>query len=92
MAATDNEKYEALRSDVERLRADLVTITDTLKDIAGVEGSAAYERVRQAAERARGESDRLARSALREVEQRPMTSIGISFVIGLLLGLLFSRR
>jgi ElaB/YqjD/DUF883 family membrane-anchored ribosome-binding protein len=88
----ENERYDALRGDVNKLRDDLSSIAETLKGIAGSEGSALQERLRRAAQETRGEGERLARAAKQQVEEKPITSIGISFVVGLLLGLLFSRR
>jgi ElaB/YqjD/DUF883 family membrane-anchored ribosome-binding protein len=37
-------------------------------------------------------AERASVTVTKEIEERPLTSIGISFVIGLLLGALFGRR
>ena len=44
--------YEAVRKELEQLRADMAALTNTLKGIAAEQGSAAYERVRRSADRA----------------------------------------
>jgi ElaB/YqjD/DUF883 family membrane-anchored ribosome-binding protein len=92
MATSENEALNALKADMSRLRDDLSAVTDTLKNIAGAEGSAAFERVRKTAEDIRGEGNRLARSAVNQVEEKPLTAMIAAFVVGLLMGLLFSRR
>ena len=79
--ATNAEQLEkemqTLRAEVERLRTDL--------------GSVAAEKVRKTVERAGAEAERARTTVAKEVEERPLTSIGIAFVIGLLLGVLFGR-
>lgn len=92
MATPEKEGTDALRADVERLRADIATITETLKGMAGAEWSEATERLRRATESARHEGEHLAKAAMRRVEERPLTSVLAGFVVGLLLGLLVGRR
>ena len=86
--ATNEEQLEkemqTLRAEVERLRTDLGSIVGTAGDLASGAGSVAAEKVRKTTERASA-------TVTKEIEERPLTSIGISFVIGLLLGVLFGR-
>ena len=78
------KEMQMLRAEVVRLSTDLGAIVGTAGDLASGAGSAAADRVRNTAERA-------SVTVTKEIEERPLTSIGISFVIGLLLGALFGR-
>lgn len=77
-------EMQTLRAELERLRDDLGSIVKTASDVATDAGSAATETVCKAAKRASA-------SVTKEIEQRPLTSIGISFFVGLVLGVLFGR-
>jgi len=78
------KEFHTLRAEVERLRTDLGSIVGTAGDLASGAGSVAAEQVRKTAERASA-------TFSKEIEERPLTSLGISFVIGLVLGVLFGR-
>ena len=86
--ATNAEQLEkemqTLRAEVERLRTDLGSIVGTAGEMASGAGSIAGDKVRKTAERASA-------TVTKEIEKRPLTSLGISFVIGLLLGVMFGR-
>lgn len=79
-----DKEMQTLRAEIERLRSDLGSIVGTAGDLASGAGSAAAEKVRTTAERASA-------AVTKEIEDRPLTSIGISFLIGLVLGILFGR-
>jgi ElaB/YqjD/DUF883 family membrane-anchored ribosome-binding protein len=79
------KELQTLRAEVVRLSTDLGSIVGTAGDLASGAGAAAADTVRTTAERAGA-------TVTKEIEERPLTSIGISFVIGLLLGALFGRR
>lgn len=84
-SAEDFEKeMQTLRAEVERLRGDLGSIVGTAGDLASDAGSAAADAVSKTAKRANA-------AVTKEIEERPLTCIGISFVIGLVLGVLFGR-
>ena len=88
MATNEDElekELQTLRAEVVRLSTDLGSIVGTAGDLASGAGAAAADTVRKTAERAGA-------TVTKEIEERPLTSIGISFVIGLLLGALFGRR
>ena len=93
--ATNAEQLEkemqTLRAEVERLRTDLGSSVGTAGDLASGAGSVAAEKVRKTVERAGAEAERARTTVAKEIEERPLTSLGISFVIGLLLGVMFGR-
>jgi ElaB/YqjD/DUF883 family membrane-anchored ribosome-binding protein len=63
-----------------------------LKDIGTALGGAAYGRVREQAAKAGEQATKVADTVTHQIEERPLTSVLGAFVIGLLLGALFSRR
>lgn len=89
-AETDN--VEALRAEMRQLRADMTAIATTLKALGTEGGTAAYEQVRQSAEHVLSEAEGAASAVARKVEERPLTTVLGAFVVGLILGALFSRR
>jgi ElaB/YqjD/DUF883 family membrane-anchored ribosome-binding protein len=89
---TMDKDVEALRDEITALRKDLGAVVHTIKDMGAERGTAAYERMQQAAERARAQGQKAADSIADGVEHKPFTSLASAFGIGLLLGLLFSGR
>ena len=84
--------YETLRKELDQLRSDIGGLTQTLKDIAADETTATYEKVRQTAQRAQEQAAQTVGSVGQEIGERPFTSVLSAFSVGLLLGMLFSRR
>lgn len=87
-----DKDVEALRAEITALRSDLGAVIHTIKGMGAERGTAAYERVHEAADRARAQGHRAAETVAEGVEQRPFTSLASAFGIGLMLGLLFSGR
>ena len=87
-----DKDVDALRDEITALRNDLSAVVHTIKDMGAERGTAAYERMQQAAGQARAQGKRAADSIADGVEQKPFTSLASAFGIGLLLGLLFSGR
>ncbi len=83
---------DALKEDLAKLRADLGALTDHLREVAGAEGARAYERIRQGAERTQARAKEATTAASHQIEERPLTSVLVAFAVGLLSGLLLSRR
>jgi ElaB/YqjD/DUF883 family membrane-anchored ribosome-binding protein len=83
---------ETLNEEIKRLRADMAAIAKTLKDMGAEGGSKVYGRVRDQAERVRGEAEQAANAVGQRIEERPLTAVLTAFILGAILGALFSRR
>ena len=83
---------ETLNEEIKRLRADMAAIAKTLKDIGAEGGSKVYGRVREQAERVKGEAEQAANAVGQRIEERPLTAVLTAFILGAILGALFSRR
>jgi ElaB/YqjD/DUF883 family membrane-anchored ribosome-binding protein len=90
--SADKDTAETLREDINRLHADIAAITKSLKDLGAETGSEAYERVRRSAQRAKGEAEKAATAVGHQIEEKPLTSVLLAFVVGAILGALISRR
>lgn len=88
----EDAEYETLRKELDQLRSDIGSLSRTLKDIATDQGSAAYEKVKQSAQRAQTQATEAIGAVSSEIGERPFTSIFTAFGIGLVIGMLFSRR
>jgi ElaB/YqjD/DUF883 family membrane-anchored ribosome-binding protein len=83
---------ETLNEEIKRLRADMAAIAKTLKDMGAEGGSKVYGRVRDQAERVKGEAEQAANAVGQRIEERPLTAVLTAFILGAILGALFSRR
>ncbi len=83
---------QALAGEIQHLREDFTRIRAVLEELIRHRGGAAAAQATKTAERAWDEVNRTAESAAHKLEERPLTTIGSAFGIGLLLGLLFSGR
>jgi ElaB/YqjD/DUF883 family membrane-anchored ribosome-binding protein len=88
----EDAEYETLRKELDQLRSDIGSLSRTLKDIATDQGSAAYEKVKQSAQRAQTQATEAIGAVGSEIGERPFTSMFTAFGIGLVIGMLFSRR
>jgi ElaB/YqjD/DUF883 family membrane-anchored ribosome-binding protein len=85
-------EIEALKVEMDKLRADMAAATRALTEIGGSLGAEAAGRVRESAEKVRGQVRKTADDVSQQIEERPIVSIIGAFLMGLLLGMLFSRR
>jgi ElaB/YqjD/DUF883 family membrane-anchored ribosome-binding protein len=92
MAMAAQAAEETLRKELDQLRSDITALTRTLKDIAADQGGAAYEKMRRSAQGAKEEAVHAAGAVGHEIGERPFTSMLGAFSVGLLIGILFSRR
>ncbi len=98
-----DQELSSLKDDLGQLRQDMVALTRALADSAEGGAREVAERVRTMAVKTQAEAGRLSRAALAQgeqgfdavaaqIEQRPLTSILISFGVGLVIGKLLDRR
>lgn len=83
---------ETLRTEMQQLRSDFSAMTKTLKEMANGVGNEAYSRLRENAGKARERAGEAADTVTHSIEERPFTSVLVSFAIGLVLGLLVGRQ
>ena len=88
----DTDAAETLREEINQLRADMAAIAATLKNMGAEGGSRMYERLRESAERAKGEAEHAAASVGQRIEEKPLIAVVTAFVLGAILGALISRR
>ena len=89
---TETEGNSSLREEIERLRHELDSLVDRFKKGAGEFGAEAYERMRDTTSKARERTKDTVQVVGHKIEERPFTSLIITFVVGLVLGVLFGRR
>jgi ElaB/YqjD/DUF883 family membrane-anchored ribosome-binding protein len=87
-----DEELDKLRRDLEQLRGDILSLTETFKDIGLEKGRAAMDKAKRTGASMRQEADALRSRADRGIEERPITSVLTSFGIGFLVGMLLDRR
>lgn len=88
----EKDAAETLREEMEHLRADVAAIAKTLKNLGAEGGNEVYERLRESYGKAKGEAEHAATTVGRQIEERPLTAVVLSFVVGAILGALLSRR
>ncbi|NIZ01990.1 DUF883 family protein [Thalassospira lucentensis] len=96
VAKTDTTADSAkLQADVDMLRKDLAEVTRTLKtmgsDAAHSTTQAAAERIREVSGQARDQIDHARDVAVEHVRDRPLTSVAVTFGVGLLIGRLLQK-
>jgi ElaB/YqjD/DUF883 family membrane-anchored ribosome-binding protein len=93
MATTDSGKAaDALRDDLDQVRADLAALIDTVGKLAsdsGKEGLRAFEKMKA---RTQAQATESLESVEHQIAARPLTSVLIAFAAGLLFGKLMDRR
>jgi ElaB/YqjD/DUF883 family membrane-anchored ribosome-binding protein len=87
-----DQDTQNLRNEVEQLRSDLRSVTDTVKDIAAERGEQARARLREGAGAARDRAVRAEKAVEQQVEERPLASVLVVFIGGLITGLLLQNR
>lgn len=88
----EKDSTETLRAEMEQLRGDMAAIAKTLKALGVEGGNDVYERFRQTAGKAKGEAEDAVTAVGLRIEERPLTAVFISFIVGAILGALISRR
>lgn len=90
--ANVDEEVAKLRKDMDQLRDDIGALTSSLKEMGVQKGRAAMARAKRTGDSLREEAEAWRARADREIEERPFTSVLMSFGIGFLIGMLLDRR
>lgn len=86
------EELQALKDDIERMRADLRDLAKTaVGDVAAAE-ERAEGRLRQAYDAVREGGETVLRKSREQVQRRPLTTVIAAFAIGVLVGKLLDRN
>ncbi|MGH7849381.1 MAG: DUF883 family protein [Thermodesulfobacteriota bacterium] len=90
------QDLEALREDVTKLRSDLSQLAKSLLDKGKSETDTAKDRVMEELmsnlRSARDKSSETVESVEHKIQEKPLMSLLIAFVVGLILGKLFESR
>jgi len=87
-AAADLEK---LRDDIAALRSDVTRLVKSISKDAGDLSSDAQNEARRIYSKLAKESERSAKAVVRELEERPLTTLLIAFAIGFVGGRFLAR-
>jgi len=87
-----DQNTENLRSEVQQLRDDLRSLTDTVKGLAAERGERAYESAREGLTSARERAIKAEKAVENQIEERPLSSVLVCFIGGLIAGLLLQSR
>lgn len=89
MAEQDTQN---LRNEVSQLRDDLKSVTETVRDIAADRTEQARASLREGAGAARERAVRAEKAVEHQIEERPLASVLVVFIGGLITGLLLQSR
>lgn len=87
-----DQDVDKLRKEMDQLRNDMRSITDTLKTMATDRGERGYEQVKASVDQARDGARRASHAVESQIEDKPFSSVLLTFVIGLITGLLVQSR
>lgn len=89
---TTQQSVETLKAQLEQLSADVALLTRTLGAVADEAGAEAVGRATKVADNVRAHSRQAAEAVAAEVEERPLLSLVVALLVGLVLGALFGRQ
>lgn len=92
MANTNDPDVQALMGEIKHLREDFARMGTVIEDLVRHRAEAARDEVGRRAEKAWDGMNRTADTATAAMEQNPVATVGGAFGLGLLIGMLFSRR
>ncbi|MGH7117706.1 MAG: hypothetical protein ACREFP_01695 [Acetobacteraceae bacterium] len=94
-ASSDGGDFEAIREDIDALRKDLACLMEHVKSGAYRNLTGRVEEIsgeaRRLYDQARTGGERRADALVREVEERPLTSLLVAFTLGFISGKLILR-
>jgi len=89
--ATENKDTQQLRDDLDRLREDIDSLTKTMQQLAEAKGEEFATRARAGARRAQERAEAYADDIGGEIRERPFASMGVAFMVGIVLGRVLGR-
>jgi ElaB/YqjD/DUF883 family membrane-anchored ribosome-binding protein len=91
-----NKDVDAIKADLDALRKDLSSVLQTIKGTAKTRADSEIEALQKRLNQIAGDVQTSGREGLRVVEEqisdKPLISLAISFLVGMVLGRLFDRR
>lgn len=91
-----DRQMDDIRRDIASLRADLVSLVESIREQGAARGRASYraarDKVQHGAEQIQERLEEAHDSLGRQVEARPLTSILTAFGIGFVIGLVLDRH
>lgn len=88
----NGEDIEALKRDFAALRKDMAALMSSMGDAASAQKQRSFKAAGEKVEQVKEKGAKIVRSVEGEIEARPLTSVGIAFGVGFLLGKLLDRR
>lgn len=103
MAERAKDDVDALKEDLATLREDMKRLGEDLRGLAGsaagsarraaeTEGAKLREEVEEAVRSVLGRGNKAVEDVTAQIEQRPLLSVILAFVVGFVLGRLLDRR
>jgi ElaB/YqjD/DUF883 family membrane-anchored ribosome-binding protein len=92
MTIASESEVQALRADMEQLRADFAKVCDTLKEIARHRKADAVEQVDKTIDLALQGLKAGGKEVTETLQERPLASALTAFGVGMALGLVLNRR
>jgi ElaB/YqjD/DUF883 family membrane-anchored ribosome-binding protein len=91
-----SKEMDQVKADITKLRGDMASLLETLKN-SGVEQGReyydrAYERARRTGETVRDRAGEAYAAIGKEIEEYPLTSVLAAFVTGFVVGMVLDRR
>ena len=90
MSTSTEADIEALQAEIQKLRADFASLSETLRDVLRHGSAETLAKARQSGEKIWSEAARHAHGLTEEIEEKPVTAAAIAFGVGIVLGMLFS--
>lgn len=92
MTSDTSRDTDALIAELKQLRAEFTKLGELLQTTARHAGEDALERARASGEKAWNDARTGAEDVIGKIEENPVSSAGIAFGVGILLGLIFGGR
>lgn len=87
-----NKAVEDLRADMDKLKADMSSLVETLGKLASDGTQEGARRVREARERVGAQAEQSMQAVEAQIAERPFISVLAAFGVGMVIGRLLDRR